>query len=94
MDAEISSSSPGGWTYTEIFVYDGDRVLKPINLCGDEITFREAPGIIYPEIRICVKNGDRRTIRSAKVLTHDPSSTRIPIQLVTGAEKVPSKRTA
>ena len=95
METEIKPSSKAvGWTYAEIFVYDGDRVLKPSHVCHNEIIFRDAPQIVSPVIRVCVKNGDRATTRSVRVLPHAPDATRIPIQLLSTEEQAPEKLTA
>jgi hypothetical protein len=88
------SSSKSGWTYTEIVVHDQDRVLNPTHVCGSEITFREAPRLLSSEISICIENGDRRTTRSARVLPHEPNSTRIPIELIVAEKQAPAKLTA
>ena len=93
MDTQPSSRQ-SGWTYTEVVVYDGDRALKPTHVSGEEIAFRQAPRLRSAEITICIKNGDRRTTRTARVLPHEPGSTRIPIQLISTEQKAPAKLTA
>ncbi len=94
MEVETTPSKTPAWTYAELFVYDGDRVLKPTHVCADEITFRDAPYLVSAQIRVCVKNGDRQTTRTARVLPHDPQSTRIPIQLIQSDQQAPAKLTA
>ena len=95
MESEFKASSKtDAWTYAEIVVHDGDRVLKPTHVCSDEITFRDSPELVSTEIRISIKNGDRQTTRTARVLLHKSGSTRIPIQLINAEEKAPAKLTA
>jgi hypothetical protein len=84
-------SKASGWTYTELLVHDGDRALKPTHICSDEITFRDPPQLLSAEITISIKNGDRRTIRTARVLPHESGSTRVPIQLIDAEQKAPVK---
>ena len=50
-----------------------------------------APELLSAEISICIKNGDRQTLRTARVLPHESRSTRIPIQLVNAEQKTPAK---
>jgi hypothetical protein len=94
MEAETTPSKASAWTYAELFVYDGNRVLKPTHVCADEITFRDAPRLLSEEIRVCVKNGDRQTTRAARVLPHESHATRIPIQLIQTEQQAPAKLTA
>jgi hypothetical protein len=88
------SSTSTGWTYTEIVVYDGDRILKPTHLCSDEITFRDPPALMSAEINIRITNGDRQTTRTARVLPHESGATRVPIQLIQTEQKTSAKLTA
>jgi hypothetical protein len=88
------SSEAAERTYAEIIVHDGDRVLKPTHVCSDEITFRDTPALASAEITISIRNGDRQTTRTARVLPHGPESTRIPIQLLAIEQKAPAKRIA
>jgi hypothetical protein len=95
METDVKcGSQTSGWTYTEIVVHDGDRLLKPTHVCGDEITFRHAPRFLSSEITICIKNGARHTARLARVLPHEPDSTRIPIELLSTEANARVKLTA
>lgn len=92
MDTNLKpSSKKPGWTYTEIVVRDGDRVLKPTHICSDEIAFSDAPELLSAQISICIKNGDRQTIHTARVLPHEFDSKHIPIQLINVEQKAPAK---
>jgi len=90
----MKADHPPAWTYAEIFVYDGDRTLRPTHVCHNELMFRDAPHLVSAEIRVCVNNGDRQTTRIARVLPHDPQATHIPIQLIQNERKSPAKLTA
>ena len=96
MEVPHESSSPktAAWTYVEMIVQDGDRAIKPTHVCGDELTFAVPPGIVSPEIKIFIKNGDRQTTHIARVLPHESDSKRIPIQLINTEQKAPAKLTA
>jgi hypothetical protein len=91
METLRSSSSSSAWTYAEIFVHDGDRTLKPTHICSNEIIFRDPPERLSAEIRVCVKNGDRQTMRIARVLPHEPGSARVPIELISPQEEAATK---
>jgi hypothetical protein len=93
MEAASEKSDPPGWTYTEVFVYDEDRTLRPTHICSDEISFASPPELRSTEIRIRITNGPRETNRTASVLPHAPGSTDIPIKLLAG-EVIQAKRTA
>lgn len=78
----MSSSTQSSWTYVEIYIYDGDRVLRPTHLCGTEVTFNTAPELVSDTIRIVTKNGDQLISSIARVLKHERTERRIPIELI------------
>ena len=78
MDHPTQSS----WTYVEIYVFDGDRVLRPTHLCGTDVTFTAAPEFESDTVLIMTKNGDRTVTRTARVLQHNRSDRRVPIELL------------
>ena len=84
------------WTYVQLIVIDGERQLRPTHLCSTEITFAEAPQLKSNRITIITRNGDRETIRSARVLTHAKAARTIPIELheANDIQKAPTKLTA
>jgi hypothetical protein len=90
----IPSPKPSRWIYTEIFVHDGDRVLKPTQVCGNEISFADAPKLLSAQISIRIRTGDRQTIHAARVLPHAPDAVEIPILLIQTEQKAPAKLTA
>lgn len=92
MEAEFEPPSKiAAWTYAEIVVSDGQRTFKPTHVCSTEIIFRDPPELRSAQISVCVINGDRQTTRLARILPHEPGSTRIPIELIQTEQTTPAK---
>jgi hypothetical protein len=71
-----------GWVYVSLTVRDGERRIRPAQVCSDWILFNRPPFLKSSEIEIILVNGDEEQHQMAAVLPHEPNSTQIPIRLV------------
>ncbi len=94
MNDEARSDCAEQWTYVEIEVIDADRRLQPTHLCSTEIRFSKPPRFVAEVITITTRNGDRKTMRQARVLAHHPEAQHIPIQLIGDEQKASTRLTA
>ena len=70
------------WTYVNLEVRDGQRLLNPSHVCFDRLIFTEPPRLTSSEVEVIVINGDVEDHRMAAVLPHDSDALEIPIRLL------------
>jgi hypothetical protein len=71
------------WNYVEVQVRDGHRALRPTHVSFDRLIFAEPPQLSSQQVEIIITNNGQSHSSRALVLPHEPSSKRIPIQLLT-----------
>jgi len=89
-----TETSATQWNYVEVRVTDGQRVLRPTHTSFDRLIFAEPPNLSSKQIEIAVTNNGQSHTSQARVLPHDPASTRIPIELINTQQEAPAKRIA
>jgi hypothetical protein len=90
-----SGESPASqWNYVKLEVLDADRVLRPTHCSFDFLIFKDPPKVTSDIIQVIVTNRGIPHSRYARVLPHDETATRIPIELIVEEEETTPKLTS
>lgn len=78
----------------DVQVLDGDRVLHPTHVSFDRLIFAEPPKLSSEFVQIIITNNGQPHSSQARILPHESTSTRIPIQLIEHEQKASTRLTA